>query len=82
MYVRKPLAQANRKIQFYAEFSIIFALKGVYGISWGGGGGEGGKGCPLNFQFRECSLKPAFPLLRHRGNDIVPSPQSSTLLLM
>lgn len=79
MYVRKPLAQANRKIQFYAEFSIIFALKGVYGIRWGGGGG---KGCPLNFQFRACSLKPAFPLLRHRGNDIVPSPQSSTLLLM
>ena len=39
MYVRKPLAQANRKIQFYAEFSIIFALKGVYGISWGGRGG-------------------------------------------
>ena len=39
MYVRKPLAQANRKIQFYAEFSIIFALKGVYGIRWGGGGG-------------------------------------------
>ena len=41
MYMRKPLAQANRKIQFYAEFSIIFALKGVYGIRWGGGGGEG-----------------------------------------
>ena len=41
MYVRKPLAQANRKIQFYAEFSIIFALKGVYGIRWGGGGREG-----------------------------------------
>ena len=40
MYVRKPLAQANRKIQFYAEFSIIFALKGVYGIRWGGGGGR------------------------------------------
>ena len=80
MYVRKPLAQANRKIQFYAEFSIIFALKGVYGIRWGEGGG--GKGFPLNFQFKECSLKPAFPLLRHRGNDIVPSPQSSTLLLM
>ena len=40
MYVRKPLAQANRKIQFYAEFSIIFALKGVYGIRWGGGGRE------------------------------------------
>ena len=79
MYVRKPLAQENRKIQFYAEFSIIFALKSVYGIRCGGGGG---KGCPLNFQFRECSLKPAFPLLRHRGNDIVPSPQSSTLLLM
>ena len=78
MYVRKPLAQANRKIQFYAEFSIIFALKGVYGIRWGGEG----KVAPLNFQFRECSLKPAFPLLRHRGNDIVPSPQSSTLLLM
>ena len=38
MYVRKPLAQANRKIQFYAEFSIIFALKGVYGIRLGGGG--------------------------------------------
>ena len=38
--MRKPLAQANRKIQFYAEFSIIFALKGVYGIRWGGGGGR------------------------------------------
>ena len=40
MYMRKPLAQANRKIQFYAEFSIIFALKDVYGIRWGGGGRE------------------------------------------
>ena len=47
MYVRKPLAQANRKIQFYAEFSIIFALKGVYGIRWGGGGE--GKVAPKTF---------------------------------